>query len=195
MRTKWNLISRRFLTVSATLGLLLTGSHAFAVSSATATASLTVTATVTSSIQLLLDSDTSGVALTGTGTNTATLAFGNLSTYGTAPANVTVSPTSTLCSNCFQASTPVKFVVNAADTTAANGFTLTGSVSAPGHGEVLAVGNSGALSTSAATPTTITATGTYGSTGNSLNVILAIPTATADTTALSDTISLTATAN
>ena len=191
MQTK--LISRYWLLACAALLLPLTATQALA-ANPSATGTLTVTATVTSSIQLLFNTGSGGVTLTGANTNAATLAFGSLSAYGTAPSNVTISTTSTLCSNCFVASTPISLVVNQADGSSSN-FTLTAYASAPSNGEVLAVGSSGALSTSSGTPTTITSSGAYGSGGNTLPVYLGIPTATGNNTGLTDTINFVATAN
>ena len=192
MQTK--LISRYWLLACAALLLPLTATQALAGTNPSATGTLTVTATVTSSIQLEFNTGSGGVTLTGANTNAATLAFGPLSAYGTAPSNVTISNSSTLCSNCFVASTPISLIVNQADGSSSN-FTLTAYASAPTSGEVLAVGSSGALSTSSGTPTTITSTGSYGSGGNTLPVYLGIPTATGNNTGLSDTINFVATAN
>ncbi len=189
MQTTWGQISRRFLTVSATLALLLTASEAFA---ATSSASLTVTATVTSSIQLLLDSNAGGVTLTGSGTNAATLPFGTISQYGSAPSGVTISstPASTLCTTCWSAATPVTVVVNQSDGSSPN-FTLAASVASYGGSEKIALGTSSALTT---TPATILPTASYGSGGNTVSVILGVQN-TGGTSVTGDVISLTATAN
>ena len=187
----WKKISQTVI-VSGIAGLLLaTASQANA--NPTASGSLAVTATVASSIQLTFGSDANGVTLTGVGTNSATLGFGTLTQYGTPPSHVTINltPSATLCSTCFAASTPVLIVVNAADSSS-SAFTLTATVSTPTNGEKLAVGTSAALSSTA---TQITTTGTYGSAGNEFPVYLGIPNTTADNTSLTDTISFIATAN
>ncbi len=192
MQTNWKMIARRIALTSVALMLPFMAVQANAAD--TASGSLTVTATVTSSIQLLFNTATNGITLSGANSNSATLAFGSLSEYGTPPSNVTISTTTSLCSNCFVASTPVSIVVNAADSSSAN-FTLTASVTAPTHGEVLGVGSSAALSTNAGSPTQITTSGAYGSTGNALAVNLGIPTASTGAATYSDVISFVATAN
>lgn len=192
----WKKISQSLLA-SGVAGLLLAAaSQAHATTAVTASGALTVEATVASSIQLTFNTATSsGLTLTsGAGTNAATLNFGTVTEYGSAPTNVTIATSSSLCSSCFVASTNVSIVVNAADSSS-SGFSLAASVSAPTHGEVLAVGSSGALSTNATSPTPITGSFTYGSSGNAVQVSLGIPTATADSTQMSDVITFVATAN
>ena len=52
------------------------------------TGTLAVTATVASSINFVFNTGTNGVTLGGDGTNAATLAFGNVSAYGSLATNV-----------------------------------------------------------------------------------------------------------
>jgi hypothetical protein len=86
----------------------------------TSLGTLTVTATVVSSISLTFENDGAGVALTGAGTNAATMAFGNVSAYGTI---ATSGVTRTVAASDFTVSSPFGALVKKANSTSAS-YTL-----------------------------------------------------------------------
>lgn len=153
----------------------------------TATGSLTVTAKINSSINLVFNSDANGLALTsGAGTNAASLDFGNVSAFGTIPANVTRSTTTTN----FTVSTPVDVLVSQANSASAN-YTLTTQLSTADATNTWAADG---VTFTSATAGTATATGAY---GNNVPVTLAItiPFTTTSGTTISNVVNFTATAN
>jgi len=145
---------------------------------------LTVTATVESSISLTIES--AGGTTSGTGTAAATSALGNISKYGSAPTGFTLARGA---SNWTLSST-VGVKVEKSNLTSTD-YTLTAQLeSAPASGVTWKL-NGSTLSDSAAT--TLTSTGTYGSTGSySWDVVVADSAAAA---AIDNAIHFTATAN
>lgn len=151
---------------------------------ATSSGTLTVTGTVESSISLTIES--AGGTTSGTGTAAATSALGNISKYGSAPTGFTLARGA---SNWTISST-VGVNVDKANLTSTD-YTLTSQLgSAPASGVVWKL-NGSTLSDSAAT--TLTSTGTYGSTGSySWDIVVADSAAAA---AIDNTINFTATSN
>ena len=157
---------------------------ASAASADTASGTLTVTGTVESSINLTIES--AGGTTSGTGTNAATSALGSISKYGSAPTGFTLARGA---SNWTVSST-VGVKVDKANLTSTD-YTLTAQLgSAPASGVAWKL-NGSTLSDSAAT--TLTSTGTYGSTGSySWDIVVADSAAAA---AIDNAISFTATSN
>jgi hypothetical protein len=151
---------------------------------ATSSGTLTVTGTIESSISLTIES--AGGTTSGTGTAAATSALGNLSKYGSAPTGFTLARGA---SNWTLSST-VGVKVDKANLTSTD-YTLTAQLgSAPASGVTWKL-NGSTLSDSAAT--TLTSTGTYGSTGSySWDVVVADSAAAA---AIDNNIDFTATSN
>lgn len=168
----------RILTTSAIL--------AFAplANAATSSGTLTVTGTIDSSISLTIES--AGGTTAGTGTDAATSALGNVSKYGSAPTGFTLARGA---SNWTLSST-VGVKVDKANLTSTD-YTLTAQLgAAPASGLAWKL-NGSTLSDSAAT--TLTSTGTYGSTGSySWDIVVADSAAAA---ALDNAIAFTATSN
>jgi hypothetical protein len=150
----------------------------------TSSGTLTVTGTVESSINLTIES--AGGTTSGTGTAAATSALGNISKYSAAPTGFTLARGA---SNWTLSST-VGVKVDKANLTSTD-YTLTASLgSAPASGIVWKL-NGSTLSDSSAT--TLTSTGTYGSTGSySWDIVTADSAAAA---AIDNSISFTATSN
>ncbi|HEX2833379.1 MAG TPA: hypothetical protein VHW00_10210 [Thermoanaerobaculia bacterium] len=150
----------------------------------TSSGTLTVTGTVESSINLTIES--AGGTTSGTGTAAATSALGNISKYGSAPTGFTLARGA---SNWTLSST-VGVKVDKANLTSTD-YTLTAQLgSAPASGIDWKL-NGSTLSDSAAT--TLTSTGTYGSTGSySWDVVVADSAAAA---AIDNAINFTATSN
>ena len=160
---------------------LLTASVA---SAATSSGTLTVTGTVESSINLTIES--AGGTTSGTGTAAATSALGNISKYGAAPTGFTLARGA----SDWTISSTVGVKVDKANLTSTD-YTLDAQLgSAPASGIVWKL-NGSTLSDSAAT--TLTSTGTYGSTGSySWDVVVADSAAAA---AIDNAINFTATSN
>ena len=150
----------------------------------TSSGTLTVTGTVESSINLTIES--AGGTTSGTGTAAATSALGNISKYGSAPTGFTLARGAT----DWTISSTVGVQVAKANLTSTD-YTLTAQLgSAPASGVVWKL-NGSTLSDSAAT--TLTSTGTYGSTGSySWDMVVADSAAAA---AIDNAISFTATSN
>ena len=150
----------------------------------TASGTLTVTGTVESSLNLTIES--AGGTTSGTGTAAATSALGSISKYGSAPTGFTLARGA---SNWTLSST-VGVQVDKANLTSTD-YTLTAQLgSAPASGVAWKL-NGSTLSDSAAT--TLTSTGTYGSTGSySWDIVVADSAAAA---AIDNAISFTATSN
>jgi len=150
----------------------------------TASGTLTVTGTVASSINLTIES--AGGTTSGTGTAAATSALGSISKYGSAPTGFTLARGA---SNWTLSST-VGVKVDKANLTSTD-YTLTAQLgSAPASGVAWKL-NGSTLSDSAAT--TLTSTGTYGSTGSySWDVVVADSAAAA---AIDNSVDFTATSN
>jgi len=200
MKLPFEKTTQRMLAVIALL-LPLAATPAFATGPtcsgtcpAAATGTLQVTATVSSAIQFKFNSG-SGLALaSGANTNAATLGFGSITEYESAPTGMTISTSPTFCTSCWSVSTPVAFDVSVSNMTSSN-YTLTGYLSAaPPTGASLSVNNSAALTTSATTPTTIDSTAAYG-TGTSYDVSLGLANTGVFTSQISDTINFVATPN
>jgi hypothetical protein len=103
------------------LATVLGSVHALVPAWATAqTVNLTVSATVQSSISLTFENEAAGVSLTGAGTSAATLAFGNVSAYGTIS---TSGVTRTLGASDFTVGSPFGANVSKANTSSAS-YTL-----------------------------------------------------------------------
>jgi predicted secreted protein len=153
-------------------------------SAGTSSGTLTVTGTVEDSISLTVES--AGGTTSGTGTAAATSALGNISKYGSAPTGFTLARGA---SNWTLSST-VGVKVDKANLTSTD-YTLVAQLgSAPASGVTWKL-NGSTLSDSAAT--TLTSTGTYGSTGSySWDIVVADSAAAA---AIDNAISFTATSN
>lgn len=153
-------------------------------SAATSSGTLTVTGTIESSIDLTVES--AGGTTSGTGTSAATSALGNIAKYGSAPTGFTLARGA---SNWTLSST-VGVKVEKANLTSTD-YTLTAQLgSAPASGVTWKL-NGSTLSDSAAT--TLTSTGTYGSTGSySWDIVVAD---SASAAAIDNAINFTATSN
>ena len=160
---------------------LMIGTTAFG---ATSSGTLTVTGTIESSINLTIES--AGGTTSGTGTASATSALGSISKYSSAPTGFTLARGA---SNWTLSST-VGVQVDQANLTSTD-YTLTAQLgSAPASGVTWKL-NGSTLSDSAAT--TLTSTGTYGSTGSySWDIVVADSAAAA---AIDNSIDFTATSN
>ena len=172
-------MKKLFVILAATIAL--SAVPAFA---ATSSGTLTVTGTIESSISLTVES--AGGTTSGTGTDAATSALGSISKYGSAPTGFTLARGA---SNWTLSST-VGVKVDKANLTSTD-YTLTAQLgSAPASGVTWKL-NGSTLSDSAAT--TLTSTGTYGSTGSySWDIVVADSAAAA---AIDNSISFTATSN
>ena len=150
----------------------------------TSSGTLTVTATVNSSIDLTIES--AGGTTSGLGTASATSDLGSISKYGSAPTGFTLARGA---SNWTLSST-VGVKVNKANLTSTD-YTLTAQLgSAPNSGVAWKL-NGSTLSDSSAT--TLTSTGTYGSTASySWDIVVADSAAAA---AIDNAINFTATSN
>jgi predicted secreted protein len=164
--------------------VVLTFVVASTASADTSSGTLTVTGTVESSISLTVES--AGGSTSGTGTAAATSALGSISKYGSAPTGFTLARGA---SNWTISST-VGVQVDKANLTSTD-YTLTAQLgSAPASGVAWKL-NGSTLSDSAAT--TLTSTGTYGSTGSySWDIVVADSAAAA---AIDNAINFTATSN
>ena len=156
-------------------------------SAQTASGTLAVTANVQSSISLTFVSNAGGVALGGSGTNTATLAFGNISAYGSLPAGV--SRPSVTGTN-FTIQTPFNVAVVKSNSSSAN-FTLRAQLQNADAVNAWAVGG---ITITNASATNITTTGAYGAAGTAFNLALTIP-FTEASGLISNTVNFSATAN
>ena len=164
--------------------VVLTFVVASTASATTSSGTLTVTGTVESSINLTVES--AGGTTSGTGTAAATSDLGSISKYGSAPTGFTLARGA----SDWTLSSTVGVQVDKANLTSTD-YTLTAQLgSAPATGVTWKL-NGSALSDSAAT--TLTSTGTYGSTGSySWDVVVADSAAAA---AIDNAISFTATSN
>lgn len=150
----------------------------------TASGTLTVTGTVASSINLTIES--AGGTTSGTGTAAATSALGSISKYGSAPTGFTLARGA---SNWTLSST-IGVQVDKANLTSTD-YTLTAQLGAAPASGVTWKLNGSTLSDSSAT--TLTSTGTYGSTGSySWDIVVADSAAAA---AIDNTVDFTATSN
>jgi predicted secreted protein len=172
---------KKYLAVAAAAMACLGSSAAFA---ATSSGTLTVSGTVESSINLTIAS--AGGTSSGTGTAAATSSLGSISKYSSAPTGFTLARGA----SDWTLSSTVGVKVEKANLTSTD-YTLTAQLgSAPASGVAWKV-NGSALSDSAAT--TLTSTGTYGSTGSySWDIVVADSAAAA---AIDNSISFTATSN
>jgi predicted secreted protein len=177
-------IMKRIQQVVAAAAALAACLGSAAAMAATSSGTLTVTGTVESSISLTVQS--AGGTTSGTGTAAATSALGSISKYGSAPTGFTLARGA---SNWTLSST-VGVQVDKANLTSTD-YTLTAQLgSAPASGVTWKL-NGSTLSDSAAT--TLTSTGTYGSTGSySWDIVVADSAAAA---AIDNTINFTATSN
>jgi hypothetical protein len=150
----------------------------------TSSGTLTVTGTIESSISLTIES--AGGTTSGTGTAAATSALGNISKFGSAPTGFTLA----LGASDWTLSSTVGVKVEKANLTSTD-YTLTAQLgSAPASGVAWKL-NGSTLSDSAAT--TLTSTGTYGSTGSySWDIVIAD---SASAGAIDNAINFTATSN
>jgi predicted secreted protein len=167
--------------LTALLAVSIFSSNAIA---ATASGTLTVTGTIDSSLTLVVES--AGGTTSGTGTAAATSALGSISKYGSAPTGFTLARGA---SNWTISST-IGVEVDKSNLTSTD-YTLTAQLgSAPASGVAWKL-NGSTLSDSAAT--TLTSTGTYGSTGSySWDIVVADSAAAA---AMDNAIDFTATSN
>jgi predicted secreted protein len=150
----------------------------------TSTGTLTVTGTVASSINLTIES--AGGTTSGTGTAAATSALGSISKFSAAPTGFTLAR----AASDWTISSTVGVKVDKANL-ASTDYTLTAQLgSAPASGIAWKL-NGSTLSDSAAT--TLTSTGTYGSTGSyAWDIVVADSAAAA---AIDNAINFTATSN
>lgn len=150
----------------------------------TSSGTMTVTGTVESSINLTIES--AGGTTSGTGTAAATSALGSVSKFGSAPTGFTLARGA----SDWTLSSTVGVKVDKANLTSTD-YTLTAQLgSAPASGIVWKL-NGSTLSDSAAT--TLTATGTYASTGSySWDIVVADSAAPG---AIDNSVSFTATSN
>ena len=150
----------------------------------TASGTLLVTGTVESSISLSVES--AGGTTSGTGTPAATSALGSISKYGSAPTGFTLARGA----SDWTLSSTVGVKVDKANLTSTD-YTLTAQLgSAPASGITWKL-NGSTLSDSAAT--TLTSTGTYGSTGSySWDIVVAD---SAAASAIDNNVDFTATSN
>jgi hypothetical protein len=150
----------------------------------TSSGTLTVTGTIESSISLTIES--AGGTTSGTGTAAATSALGNISKYGPAPTGFTLAQGA----SDWTLSSTVGVKVEKANLTSTD-YTLTAQLGSAPAGGVAWKLNGSTLSDSAAT--TLTSTGTYGSTGSySWDIVIAD---SASAGAIDNTINFTATSN
>jgi hypothetical protein len=166
------------------LGVVSMMAVAGTASAANSGGTLTVTATVDSSINLTVES--AGGTTSGTGTGAASSAMGSIAKYGSAPTGFTLARGA---SNWTLSST-VGVKVAKANLTSTD-YTLVAQLgSAPASGITWKL-NGSTLSDSSGT--TLTSTGTYGSTGSySWDIVVADSAAAA---AIDNTINFTATSN
>lgn len=171
-------MKKMFLVFATTLGLAATAS------AATSSGTMTVTGTVESSISLTVES--AGGTTSGTGTSAVTSALGSISKYSAAPTGFTLARGA----SDWTLSSTVGVKVQKANLTSTD-YTLTAQLdSAPNSGVTWKL-NGSTLSNSAAT--TLTSTGTYGSTGSySWDIVVAD---SASPAAINNSISFTATSN
>ena len=150
----------------------------------TSSGTLTVTGTVESSINLTIES--AGGTTSGTGTAAATSALGSISKYGSAPTGFTLARGA----SDWTLSSTVGVKVDKANLTSTD-YTLTAQLGSRAASGITWKLNGSTLSDSAAT--TLTSTGTYGSTGSySWDIVVADSAAAA---AIDNTIDFTATSN
>lgn len=172
---------KKLLLVTSMLSLVALAPAAHA---ETSSGSLTVTGTIASSISLTVES--AGGSTSGTGTAAVSSALGSIAKYGSAPTGFTLARGA---SNWTLSST-VGVKVNKANLTSTD-YTLAAQLdSAPASGVVWKL-NGSSLSNSSGT--TLTSTGTYGSTGSySWDIVIADSAAAA---AMDNVINFTATSN
>ncbi len=170
---------KKFAVVAA--GMMM---FAAVASADTSSGTLEVTGTVASSINLTIES--AGGTTSGTGTAAATSALGSIAKYSAAPTGFTMARGA----SDWTLSSTVGVKVDKANLTSTD-YTLTAELqSAPASGIVWKL-NGSTLSDSAAS--TLTSTGTYGSTGSySWDIVVADSAAAA---AIDNIISFTATSN
>lgn len=175
------------MTKTKLFALFLAAALAMPVLSAAQSASgtLAVSATVQSSISMVFNSNASGVTLGGAGTNAATLNFGNISAYGTPPANVT----EIVGGSSFTVSTPFNVLVNMANSSSAN-YTLKAQLNTADAVNTWALNSTTITNASQATLTT---SGAYGS-GTAYTLALTVP-FSSSASSISNTINFAATAN
>jgi hypothetical protein len=161
----------------------------FGIGTASATSSsgtMAVTVTVAGSVSFILQTDASGLTLTNSGTSAVIAAFGTMSAYGgTVPTGVTRTvnaPTN------WKISTPFDVVINVANQTSAN-YTLTAELQTADSTNTWQIG---ATTLNNTTPSTLTATGTYGNTAYTFSLTIPFSEAAG---AISNTINFVATAN
>lgn len=150
----------------------------------TASGTLVTTGTIISSINLTVQS--AGGTTSGTGTEAATSALGNFGKYVAAPTGFTLARGA----SDYTLSSTIGVQVDKANLTSTD-YTLTAQLDAAPASGVTWKLNGSTLSDSAAT--TLTSTGTYGSTGSySWDIVVADSAAAA---AMDNTIAFTATSN
>jgi hypothetical protein len=175
------------MTKAKLITLFLAAVLAMPVLSAAQSASgtLAVSATVQSSISMVFNTDSSGVTLGGAGTNAATLDFGNISAYGTLASNVSRS----VGASSFTVSTPFDVRVDKANTSSAN-YTLKAQLNTTDAVNTWALNS---IAVSAASQSTLNATGSYGS-GSAYTLALTVP-FSSSASSISNTINFVASAN
>jgi hypothetical protein len=152
----------------------------------TASATMAVSVTVASSVSFVIQSDASGLTLTNSGTSAVTASFGTMSAYGgTVPSGVTRTVNGT---TNWKISTPFDVIVQVANQSSAS-YTLSAQLQASDSTNTWQIGST---TLSSASASTLTASGTYGST--QYTFALTIPFSEA-AGVISNTINFVATAN
>ncbi|HEX6642894.1 MAG TPA: hypothetical protein VF215_17390 [Thermoanaerobaculia bacterium] len=166
------------------LAVAVTLATASVASAATSSGTLTVTGTVESSINLTIES--AGGTTSGTGTAAATSDLGTISKYSSAPTGFTLARGA----SDWTLSSTVGVKVDKANLTSTD-YTLDAQLGSAPASNVTWKLNGSTLSDSAAT--TLTSTGTYGSTGSySWDIVIGDAAAAA---AIDNSINFTATSN
>jgi hypothetical protein len=151
-----------------------------------ASATMAVSVTVASSVSFVIQTDAAGLTLTNSGTSAVTAAFGTMSAYGgTVPTGVTRTvnaPTN------WKIATPFDVVVQVANQTSSN-YTLTAQLQTTDATNTWQINTT---TVTAATPATLTSTGTYGTTAYTFSLTIPFTEAAG---AISNTINFVATAN
>jgi predicted secreted protein len=152
-------------------------------SAADSSGTMTVTGTIDSSISLTVES--AGGTTSGTGTAAATSALGSISKYGSAPTGFTLARGA----SDWTLSSTVGVKVDKANLTSTD-YTLIANLGSASASGVTWKLNGSSLSTS---DTTLTSTGTYGSTGSySWDIVV---TDSASASAIDNMVNFTATSN
>jgi hypothetical protein len=179
-----NISKKLFGSLALLAFMAIASAPAFATSGS---GSVAVTATTTATVSITFVTDGSGISLTGSGTSAATIPFGSVQAYGgSVPTGVT--KTINAPSN-WTLSTPFDVLVEVANQTSTD-YTLTAELTSTDSVNTWALG---ATPVTAASPATITSSGTYNSaTPYTLNLTIPFSEVAGS---ISNTINFVATAN